>query len=394
MMKSRIMWLLWIVLLAGAAVYTGSWIFAVLLMISGILLAFSAVTNLFCGKKMEWKLKLPRAAQRTECFNGNLKMQNNSIWPVSGSCTLHWQNQFTGEKGEIPLPFSLGTRETGTVGFQAQSNWCGCIEFGFLQWKCRDFFGVAAVKRAAEVSGCTVVMPGEHRQDFSFLTREGFDMESFRYSGSRPGDDPGETYDIREYQPGDSIRQIHWKLTGKLDDIMIREKSFPVDDTVLILAEAFQADRDPQRAETVAEVFSAVLQSFMEKKISCQAGVYDHSTGKFRLEKIRTEEDRENILYRFLRYGSDAKTPVTVREYLKDPGIQNFANYVYITGDPQDKEAELLAAKGEVTIVGCGTGGRDSGGEQVLWKYGSQNPKDSQKQHMENNCPVSCWKLH
>ena len=135
-------------------------------------------------------------------------------------------------------------------------------------------------------------------------------------------------------------------------------------------------------------------QSFMEKKISCQAGVYDHSTGKFRLEKIRTEEDRENILYRFLRYGSDAKTPVTVREYLKDPGIQNFANYVYITGDPQDKEAELLAAKGEVTIVGCGTDGRDSGGEQVLWKYGSQNPKDSQKQHMENNCPVSCWKLH
>ena len=80
-------------------------------------------------------------------------------------------------------------------------------------------------------------------------------MESFRYSGSRPGDDPGETYDIREYRSGDSIRQIHWKLSGTLDDIMIREKSFPVDDTVLILAEAFQADRDPQRAETVAEVF-------------------------------------------------------------------------------------------------------------------------------------------
>lgn len=219
-------------------------------------------------------------------------------------------------------------------------------------------------------------------------------MESFRYSGSRPGDDPGETYDIREYRSGDSIRQIHWKLSGKLDDIMIREKSFPVDDTVLILAEAFQAERDPQRAETVAEVFSAVLQSFMKQKISCQAGIYDRSSGKFRLEKIRTEEDRENILYRFLRYGSDVKTPVTVQEYLKDPGTQNFANYVYITGDPQDKEAELLAAKGEVTIVGCGTDGRDSGGEQVLWKYGSQNPKDSQKQHMENNCPVSCWKLH
>lgn len=297
-------------------------------------------------------------------------------------------------KRVVPISFSLGGKEKQVIEFEAGSNWCGCIRFCFSDWKCQDFFRVFSLKRKADTCAYTVVMPERQKGELSLFTREGFDMESFRYSGSRPGDDPGETYDIREYRSGDSIRQIHWKLSGKLDDIMIREKSFPVDDTVLILAEAFQADRDPQRAETVAEVFSAVLQSFMEKKISCQAGVYDHSTGKFRLEKIRTEEDRENILYRFLRYGSDAKTPVTVREYLKDPGIQNFANYVYITGDPQDKEAELLAAKGEVTIVGCGTGGRDSGGEQVLWKYGSQNPKDSQKQHMENNCPVSCRKLH
>ena len=51
-------------------------------------------------------------------------------------------------------------------------------------------------------------------------------MESFRYSGSRPGDDPGETFDIREYREGDSIRQIHWKLTGKMDRLIIREKVF------------------------------------------------------------------------------------------------------------------------------------------------------------------------
>ena len=79
-------------------------------------------------------------------------------------------------------------------------------------------------------------------------------MESFRYSGSRPGDDPGETYDIREYRSGDSIRQIHWKLSGKLDDIMIREKSFPVDDTVLILAEPYLKEKAPAVAQTLGEV--------------------------------------------------------------------------------------------------------------------------------------------
>lgn len=45
------------------------------------------------------------------------------------------------------------------------------------------------------------------------------------------------------------------------------------------------------------------------------------------------------------------KTPVTVQEYLKNPGAQNFANYIYIIGDPEDKEAELLKQKGEVTVT-------------------------------------------
>ena len=52
MMKSRIMWFLWIVLMAGATVYTGSWIFAVLLMISGILLSFQQ--SQLCSAEKRW----------------------------------------------------------------------------------------------------------------------------------------------------------------------------------------------------------------------------------------------------------------------------------------------------------------------------------------------------
>lgn len=392
MIKNRIVWFLWLLLMAGAAVFTGSWIFAVLLMLSEILLVFSAVSVLFSGRKTVWKLKLPRAAERNGVFTGNLKIQNNSIWMTFGRGSLHWQNQFTGEKGEIPIHFSLGTREKQSMEFKAQSSWCGCVQFDLSRWKCRDFLGVASVKRSADVTGCTVVMPGEHRQDFSFLTREGFDMESFRYSGSRPGDDPGETYDIREYQPGDSIRQIHWKLTGKLDDIMIREKSYPVDDTVLILAEGYQADKDPGRAETVAEVFAAILLDFMDKKIPCQAGIYDQRAEKFRIQRVRTQEEYENVLYLFLRYGGERR--MTVQGYLQNSGTQNFANYIYITGDPEDKEAEALKQKGQVTVVGCGTGSPDSIGEQITWKYGSQNPDSTQKENIQNNCQVSFWKLH
>ena len=373
---------------------TGSWLMAAVFLFSVLLLILPAAVTGLGGRKMSIKLSVPRAAERKEKFRGRLTLQNQSVWPVfGGRGEILWENLFTGEHGQIPISFSLGSKEKHTIEFEASSSWCGCVKVQFSDWKCSDFFHMFSVKRQAVSEGCTVIMPERQNSDFSFLTREGFDMESFRYSGNRPGDDPGETYDIREYQPGDSIRQIHWKLSGKLDDIMIREKSFPVDDTVLILAESYQTERDPRRAETVAEVLSAILRDFMEKKISCQVGIYDRNSGKFRREKVRTEEDHEHILYGFLRYGSDGKAPVTVQEYLKNPGTQNFANYIYITGDPEDKEAELLKSKGEVTVIGCGVSGGDSKGEQITWKYGSQNPEDSQKQNTENSCQISCWKL-
>lgn len=395
MMKYRIMWLLWLIFMAGATVVTGSWLMAAVFLFAALLLILSVAVTSLGGRKTVIKLSVPRAAERKENFRGRLTLQNQTVWPVfGGKGQILWENLFTGEHGEIPLSFSLGCKETRTIEFEACSSWCGCVKVQFSSWKCNDFFHVFSVRRQAVAEGCTVIMPEKQNSDFSFFTREGFDMESFRYSGNRPGDDPGETYDIREYQPGDSIRQIHWKLSGKLDDIMIREKSFPVDDTVLILAEAFQAEREPRRAETVAEVLSAIIRDFMEKKIPCQVGIYDRNTGKFRQEKVRTEEDHEHILYSFLRYGSDGKTPVTVQEYLRNPGTQNYVNYIYITGDPEDKEAELLKQKGEVTVIGCGVSGGDSKGEQITWKYGSQNPEDSQKQNTENSCQISCWKLH
>lgn len=386
---------MWLIFMAGATVVTGSWLMAAVFLFSALLLILSAAVTSLGGRKTVIKLSVPRAAERKENFRGRLTLQNQTVWPVfGGKGQILWENLFTGEHGEIPLSFSLGCKETRTIEFEACSSWCGCVKVQFYSWKCNDFFHVFSVRRQAVAEGCTVIMPEKQNSDFSFLTREGFDMESFRYSGNRPGDDPGETYDIREYQPGDSIRQIHWKLSGKLDDIMIREKSFPVDDTVLILAEAFQAEREPRRAETVAEVLSAIIRDFMEKKIPCQVGIYDRNAGKFRQEKVRTEEDHEHILYSFLRYGSDGKTPVTVQEYLRNPGTQNYVNYIYITGNPEDKEAELLKQKGEVTVIGCGVSGGDSKGEQITWKYGSQNPEDSQKQNTENSCQISCWKLH
>lgn len=387
-MKNRILLLIWFILLALAAVFTGAWVYAVLLLLSALAVVAFLLLGFFCGKKITMKLKLPKAAEQDGIWKGKLQIVNDSVLPVFlGKGSLHLENHFTGEQMELPFSFSLKGRGKKAIDFQGKSQWCGCIYATLHTWRSYDFFGIIGQKRKVRLSACTVVMPCEQKEDFQFLTKEGFDMESFRYSGARPGDDPGETFDIREYQEGDSIRQIHWKLTGKLDKMMIRQRSFPVDDTVLILAEPYLKEKAPAVAQTLGEVFAAVLNSFMEQGISCQAGVFDHSTGHFYIEKIRTREDYENILYLFLRHGGEGEKPCTIIEYLHTPGQQRFANYIYITGTPEEEDLRSLRTRGEVTVVSCGT--TADKGETITWKYGSQD----KKKNIEDTCPVSCWKV-
>ena len=44
----------------------------------------------------------------------------------------------------------------------------------------------------------------------------------------RPGGGPGEDYDLRDYRPGDPMKTVHWKLSTKREELVVREVLEPV----------------------------------------------------------------------------------------------------------------------------------------------------------------------
>ena len=101
-------------------------------------------------------------------------------------------------------------------------------------------------------------------------------------TSNRRGEDRSEVYQLREYRPGDDIRQIHWKLSSKLDRMIVRDPGLPLERSVLLLWErrgtpaAQESDAllvfwdkrtggNPQQMDALAEVVSsagmALLQS-------------------------------------------------------------------------------------------------------------------------------------
>ena len=102
--------------------------------------------------------------------------------------------------------------------------------------------------------------------------------------------------------------------------------------------------------------------------------------GAFTLKKLRSQEDYENILYLFLRHGGEGDGPRMISEYLHTPGQQRFANYIYITGAPEEEDLRGLRTRGEVTVVGCGI--TADKGETITWKYGSQDKKKKHRRYL------------
>lgn len=59
--------------------------------------------------------------------------------------------------------------------------------------------------------------------------------ESILYSKVKKGDDPSEIFDIREYQEGDKIHRIHWKLSSKRNTYMVKDFSLPISTSTCVL---------------------------------------------------------------------------------------------------------------------------------------------------------------
>ena len=106
-MKNRILLLIWFILLALAAIFTGAWVYAVLLLLSALAVVAFLLLGFFFGKKITMKLKLPKAAEQDGIWKGKLQIGNDSGLPVFlGKGSLHLENHFTGEKMELPFSFS------------------------------------------------------------------------------------------------------------------------------------------------------------------------------------------------------------------------------------------------------------------------------------------------
>ena len=113
----------------------------------------------------------------------------------------------------------------------------------------------------------------------------------------KPGGGFSENYDLREYRPGDDLRQIHWKLAAKTGKVILREPTIPVRGK-LVLSMSIKGcpeelDRKFGQLVYLANHFLSMDLPFV---ITCGTGNTSRSFS------VNTEQDFRNALFTMLQF--------------------------------------------------------------------------------------------
>jgi len=233
-------------------------------------------------------LVLPDVCAKGEEISGKLIIKRSWWASIFGVyCTLVCENMLTGEKEAIDFNDKLKT----TTPFTLQTTHCGVLRIHTVDFLIFDPLGLFWREIFCVAEGYVIVPPTGFDVKIP-LVDSAQSLDSDEYSTSKSGMDVSETYAIREYQPGDPIRSIHWKLTEKLDKVMVREFGLPIGNAVLLVLDtAVAAEISPTGWDATVELFYSASLELLAEGVHTTVGWQSAESGGFVRHELRTTDD-------------------------------------------------------------------------------------------------------
>lgn len=254
------------------------------------------------------------------------------------------------------------------LSFMLSPEYCGqitiCLEKLYLFDALHLFrFRIRKVNRRF----CIIVLPEYHPLPIEPASPPIAAEESHEYD-SIPGDDPSEILQIREYQPGDSVSRIHWKLSAKSDALMMKEFGRPIMRQIGIVLHFLidsNTDAVPKQAKGFLELVYSISRELLARKQShiilwCGHGILHE-------EQIASEEELTDLFCRMY-------TELDAMEFSSSALQQSLENRIFssVSCITNQDAAELFDVLDSET---------DAGIRNLLFLSSSEKPADITLNH-------------
>jgi len=353
-------WGLLLILTGAAALFSTSLIAKAAFFFCLFLPGCSALTARAVRKHLRADFSLPVSAVKSQTAGGE------SVQSAFGAVNLHnggflscgrvdvtfsIKNELTGEASEHTVTLSAPSRGGSAASFLFSPNYCGMLTFSIKNAVLYDWFGLLRIPAALTAQGSVTVLPATF--DASVMVdlpySEQGDEENI--NPLRGTEDPSVIYALREYQAGDPVRRMHWKLSAKRDLPIVKEISRPVSRS-LVLFWNKTAGLPAGVTDALAEVFASVAMSLTKQGIPFTAGWRDSGGEQF--SDISGEEELFAVIARSVRRGAGEPDAAALSEagFSEIINLCQNAKTVWFAGEYPFAEEPFLS--GDSTVFLCG----------------------------------------
>lgn len=261
---------------------------------------------------------------------------------------------------ELRIP-STHTKSRYEIDYRPQS--CGEEHIVCKEIVLYDVFGITSVHLKPMTEKMLVVIPQSVPLQILEQAMSSGVKEGERTDYQKRGNDTSEVFDLRSYQPGDDVRMIHWKLSGKFDELIVKEAGYSTHfDTIVLFDVGLGNATEQWNEQTISGAMDFAI-TFSEKLLEIQRS---HYVAAIMDQNLVTKEIASyNQLVQFIHQNMGVRLPEriggAVSYFLLDSMQMNFSKVLYITVGEFPEELYRLADEVEVLGV-CITENADSVG--------------------------------
>lgn len=266
--------------------------------------------------------------------------------------TVRYRNVLFGfEEDHIyELPFSAGQTAISTPML---NELCGKVEIACVRAACFDLLGLCSASVAPFKTTTAVLFPP--RLDLSFrIDRSNLGPAPGEMTYlNRRGRDTGEVFDLRAYNPGDDVRSIHWKLSGKLDELVVRENSEPSQDRIALLLDAGLNNVQgaiPHPLISSALGLAALCGGELIDQGTSHQAIFNTRSG-LSMTSVANRREQIRLIQAWMEMPLPDQNGIGAELFLAQRLPRRFARLIYITAGAIPENVELLSAQMDVTVL-------------------------------------------
>ena len=306
--------------------------------------------NLLAAKKLKLSAKMPVNLRKHQNGIIELTVQNPSPIPVClVSCCIRLENQLNGEVQSMTLSCGVWPKKSQTVRATFGSPFCGRVRLTVASVRLYDCFSLIGVKAKTDAHTASVVQPDTFPQSLLLTPSSARVEEAEDYSTERPGSDLSEIFQIRDYVPGDSPRQVHWKLSQKYGKLIVKDASLPITRSAALFWERAEKAPTNARTDAEAEIVASLCRNLLAQSV--QFTLCWNENSQLVRHLVRDLDELIALLPRLLTAKAEPGLS-GAQLLLQTTPAGAYSHLIYISGElPADPNLQTL---GHLTALVCG----------------------------------------